>query len=305
MTDHNFWLTEGQFARLEPLLPTDTRGVERVDDRRVISGIVHVLKSGSRWKDAPPCYGPHKTLYNRFVRWAAKGVWEEVFVRLAESGGPPAVAPANFDIALVDIGFPIEDISGRYSLDIDGRALELESVEMSALGGTVRAAPFRFELDADSKEVLLAVERVQLPLMVGLANLDDVDISGSVSGDIPIRIRGGSVIVEDGSLEADAPGGSIRYRGGATAGIVDEESQLGIVTRTLQNFQYEKLTSEVHYTEQGDLKLQMRLTGTNPDVDPDQPVILNLGIENNVPQMLRSLQATRSIEEVLEKRLSK
>jgi hypothetical protein len=47
----------------------------------------------------------------------------------------------------------------------------------------------------------------------------------------------------------------------------------------------------------------MRLTGTNPDVDPLQPVVLNLGIENNVPQMLRSLQATRSIEEILETKL--
>jgi transposase len=84
-----FWLSEGQFARLEPHLPTDTRGKPRVDDRRVISGIVHVLKSGGRWIDAPPVYGPRKTLYNRFVRWAAKGVWTNIFQALAAAGGPP------------------------------------------------------------------------------------------------------------------------------------------------------------------------------------------------------------------------
>jgi transposase len=89
MSEH-FWLTEAQFGRLEPFLPTDTRGVPRVDDRRVISGIVHVLKSGCRWKDAPSAYGPPKTLYNRFVRWRAKGVWQEAFVALAAAGGPPA-----------------------------------------------------------------------------------------------------------------------------------------------------------------------------------------------------------------------
>jgi transposase len=60
-------------------LPTDTRGVPRVDDRRVISGIVQVLRSGARWIDAPAVYGPRKTLYNRFVRWAARGVWRAVF----------------------------------------------------------------------------------------------------------------------------------------------------------------------------------------------------------------------------------
>jgi len=85
-----FWLNERQFARLEPHLPTDTRGKPRVDDRRVISGIVHVLKSGGRWIDAPAVYGPRKTLYNRFVRWAEKGVWEAVFQALAAAGGPPA-----------------------------------------------------------------------------------------------------------------------------------------------------------------------------------------------------------------------
>jgi transposase len=85
-----FWLTDAQFARLEPLLPTDTRGKPRVDDRRVISGIVHVLKSGGRWIDAPDAYGPRKTLYNRFVRWSAKGVWVEIFHALASAGGPPA-----------------------------------------------------------------------------------------------------------------------------------------------------------------------------------------------------------------------
>ena len=73
MIRSHFWLTKDQFARLKPLLPNDTRGKPRVDDRRVISGIIHVLKSGGRWIDAPDVYGPHKTLYNRFVRWAAKG----------------------------------------------------------------------------------------------------------------------------------------------------------------------------------------------------------------------------------------
>ena len=57
-----FWLSEEQFRRLRPLLPNKVRGVPRVDDRRVISGIVHVLRSGCRWKDAPALYGPHKTL---------------------------------------------------------------------------------------------------------------------------------------------------------------------------------------------------------------------------------------------------
>jgi transposase len=91
MSKHYFWLTKAQFAKMRPHLPTDTRGVARVDDRRVISGIIHVLKTGGRWVDAPRGeYGPHKTLYNRFVRWAEKDVWGDLFRALSKAGGPAA-----------------------------------------------------------------------------------------------------------------------------------------------------------------------------------------------------------------------
>src|SRR5579872_4196839 len=81
-----FWLSDDQWRRIEPYLPTDVRGKERVDDRRVISGILHVIKSGCRWSDCPPEYGPPTTIYNRFVRWAERGVWERLFRELAARG---------------------------------------------------------------------------------------------------------------------------------------------------------------------------------------------------------------------------
>jgi transposase len=62
------------------------RGKERADDRRVISGVLHVLKSGCRWKNCPPEYGPPTTVYNRFVRWAQRGIWERLFRELAACG---------------------------------------------------------------------------------------------------------------------------------------------------------------------------------------------------------------------------
>ena len=81
-----FWSADGQWARLAPLLPSKPRGVQRVDDRRVISGIIHVLKSGGRWVDAPARYGPRKTLYNRFVRWAAKARLDRAVSRPGDGG---------------------------------------------------------------------------------------------------------------------------------------------------------------------------------------------------------------------------
>ena len=83
MPEHDFWLSDAQFARLQPLLPNKVRGVPRVDDRKVISGIIHVIRYGLRWRDAPAGYGPHKTLYNRFVRWSKAGVFDRIFQALA------------------------------------------------------------------------------------------------------------------------------------------------------------------------------------------------------------------------------
>ena len=83
-----FWFSDEQWEWIESLLPTGTRGMPRVDDRRVLSGIVHALKSGGRWGDCPEhVYGPKKTLYNRFRRWAERGVWERIFAQLAEVDG--------------------------------------------------------------------------------------------------------------------------------------------------------------------------------------------------------------------------
>lgn len=86
MTDL-FWLSDEQFSRMQPYFPL-SHGVPRTDDRRVVSGIIHVIKNGLRWRDAPADYGPHKTLYNRFVRWSRLGVFDHIFSELAGRDAP-------------------------------------------------------------------------------------------------------------------------------------------------------------------------------------------------------------------------
>ncbi len=77
-----FWLSEAQMARLEPFFPK-SHGKPRVDDRRVLSGIIFINRNGLRWRDAPKEYGPHKTLYNRWKRWSDKGIFSRMMVGLA------------------------------------------------------------------------------------------------------------------------------------------------------------------------------------------------------------------------------
>ena len=77
-----FWLTDAQMARLEPYFPK-SHGRPRVDDRRVLSGIIFINRNGLRWCDAPREYGPAKTLYNRWKRWSDRGVFARIMMGLA------------------------------------------------------------------------------------------------------------------------------------------------------------------------------------------------------------------------------
>jgi len=80
-----FWLSAAQMRRIEPCFPL-SHGMPRVDDQRVISGIIFVIRNGLRWRDAPKDYGPHKTIYNRFVRWSRLGVFKRIFAELSAKG---------------------------------------------------------------------------------------------------------------------------------------------------------------------------------------------------------------------------
>jgi transposase len=91
-----YWLSDAEWARIEPLMPRGRKGAHRVDDQRVISGIVHMLRSGARWRDCPAAYGPYTTIYNRFNRWSRQGIWFEMFERLTGSSDFEVASPPIF-----------------------------------------------------------------------------------------------------------------------------------------------------------------------------------------------------------------
>lgn len=80
-----FLLTEEQVKKMQPFFPK-TRGVPRVDDRKVLSGIIFVNRNGLSWRDAPAAYGPYKTLYNRWYRWNKAGIFTKMQEALAAEG---------------------------------------------------------------------------------------------------------------------------------------------------------------------------------------------------------------------------
>jgi putative transposase len=93
-----FLLSRVQMRRIERYFPL-SHGIARVDDRRIVSAIVFVIRNGLRWRDAPPEYGPHKTIYNRFIRWSRLGVFNKIFAELAGRGADERLQGRGADAA--------------------------------------------------------------------------------------------------------------------------------------------------------------------------------------------------------------
>ena len=93
-----FWLDDRQWAAIEPLLPKNQPGAHRADDRQILSGIIHVLKIGCRWQDCPALYGQPTTIYNRFHRWARRGLWRRLFEGPGKCLRLPPPHQAAFDV---------------------------------------------------------------------------------------------------------------------------------------------------------------------------------------------------------------
>ena len=209
--------------------------------------------------------------------------------------------PGTLRLDLIEVGLPLSEITADFQLGADLSSVQVNALSMQVLGGTARADPFNYEIDADINAIVLRLDSIQLSFMESLAAFDRVDIEGSISGVLPVRLVGDLITIDRGQLENDDAGGFIRYN---VSDDSTDDSTLGVATRALSNFEFESLASNVTYTEDGDLLLSMRLEGVNPDLDPNQPVVLNLNLESNIPQMLRSMRATRSIEEIFQRRLN-
>lgn len=76
---HRHELTEAQWKKIEPLIPHRRGPAARRGDREFINAVLWRLNTGAQWRDLPERFGPWKTVYNRFDRWAKRGVWERIF----------------------------------------------------------------------------------------------------------------------------------------------------------------------------------------------------------------------------------
>lgn len=212
--------------------------------------------------------------------------------------------PASASVAFVDVGVPLRNLEADYHLHIGEESIDVSGLTLDAFGGKITAEPFSLGTDSEPDTVLVHLQSMDIAEMMAIKEFRAVEVSGRFDADLPLEIGPDGITMDDGRLTGLPPGGVIRYRAGE-AGDAAGSSPLGIAQKALSNFEYETLTADVDYDESGNLVVQMQLRGRNPDMEESRPVVLNLGVENNIPQMLRSLQASRNVQDVLERRVNR
>ena len=230
----------------------------------------------------------------------------DVEFEFAPDVGLRNAGPLEASLARVDAGLPLEDLHWNYSFDSADGVLEIRQLQAALLGGTINLPALRldsrqFESGRPSLALNLILSDVDLTEVTGLANYDDLAVTGRVSGYLPVRIEPDGIRIEDGLIGALQPGGTIRYTPQQPA----SDPRMQTVNELLSDYRFETLNSYVQLDKSGDLRLQTEITGTNPTVNPDQPINLNVNIADNIPELLRSLRAGREISRVLEEQLNR
>lgn len=230
----------------------------------------------------------------------------ELEFELAPAFGLRSAGPLEASLARVDPGLPLEDLRWNYQFDSARGVLEISQLQAALLGGTVELPSLRLDraqLESArlSSTLNLILNNVDLAEVTGLANYDELAVTGRISGYLPVRVAPDGLRVEDGLLGALRPGGTIRYTPREPA----SDPGMQTVYELLSDYHFETLSSHVRLDESGDLLLQTEISGFNPAVNPDQPINLNVNIEDNIPQLLRSLRAGREISRILEEQLNR
>jgi hypothetical protein len=211
---------------------------------------------------------------------------------------PVTTPPLTLNVAELNVGMPITNVMLAYQLDANSQIANISSISAQILDGTVSGMDINYDFSKERNEMNFMFAGLRLERMLELAEYDGIEAIGAVSGNLPVTIDGGKVQVDAGELYAEEPGGSIRYLDAPPAG--QGNPAMDLVNQALSNYQFQSIDSTIDYKPDGELLLAMQLRGHNPDMNGGQPINLNLNISDNIPQLLRSLQAGRAIEDFLQ-----
>ncbi|MCC6139237.1 MAG: YdbH domain-containing protein [Nitrospira sp.] len=217
--------------------------------------------------------------------------------------------PAAVQVASIQAGVALTDLSAttdlRWVLSDLWPVLDLKDIQASLFGGAVTSPGLRIDPAKPPYQLVLSLRRFDLAKLLSLEQQKGLQGTGLLSGTIPVTVTAKGVSVKDGRVEAEAPGGVIRYQPSpeSAAYLADADSSVKLAAQALSNFQYTALRVGVQYAEDGVLQLATQLEGRNPDMKKSPPIHFNVNVQENIPALLQSLRLVQDIEGTLERRV--
>jgi hypothetical protein len=220
--------------------------------------------------------------------------------------GPLSTAPGQLvTIAMIDVGLPLTDGVISFHVEPEG-SLVIERTEWRLAGGEVHADGFSIDPRSARHKFLLEIEGVDLQKLAALLKVEGLNVTGRLTGDIPVLIEEGSLIIREGLLKATPEGGTVRYNPSKVPSALrygGERTQL--MLSALENFQYKILRIKLNRRSNGDATVNLHLRGSNPDFFKGHSVEFNLNLSGQLDQMLQRGLKVYKIPETIIKRFQK
>ena len=215
---------------------------------------------------------------------------------------PPTTPPGQqLAIGLLELGLPLTQGLIGFRLDPD-RTLAVEELRWSFAGGTVRAQPFRVGSEASDIKVTLTADGLDLGQLFALTRLDGLSGEGEVHGALPVRIQGGVAVIAGGALETDRPG-QLRYRPAAAAHrLAGRRRQRELVAAGIGTAIMRRSGSHSMAGPTPRWRSACTVRGANPELYGGYPIELNLNLEGELANILRSGLATYQIPDRIRSR---
>ncbi len=245
-----------------------------------------------------------------YADYAFLGLDSQLHARILDSGQLQSTESATLHLETFDAGIPLTDIHMLLDLDGDAAHYKIHDFKAHLLGGHISFSDASYRPHEVNPAIDVQVSDLQLAEALSLAAYSAVEGSGTISGQLPIVLTPDGPTIDNGLLAAAPPGGVLRYRPEVASQIETNNAAMQFVTDALSNYHYETLEAQTHYENNGDLDLNIRIRGYNPDMkagnkeSKGQQINLNLNLSDNIPDLLKSLQASRSIADLVEQKLS-
>ncbi|MFO0706578.1 MAG: YdbH domain-containing protein [Nitrospira sp.] len=241
---------------------------------------------------------------------AVQGVGTKIEVKLSGTDRVVTVQPASIAVASIQTGIEVTNLGALMELDWRWTdpwpTVDLREMQATVFGGTVTSPGVRLDPVKLPSSMTVSLRQIDLEQVLRVEGQKGLAGSGLINGTIPITVSAAGVSVKDGTLEAQPPGGMIRYVPGSDAGklLAESDQSLRLVAQALNNFHYDVLRGGVQYAHDGLLHLSIRLEGRNPDMKKSPLIHFNLTVQENIPALLKSLRLVQDIEDTIKQRVS-